>query len=295
MMHNTRDLSGERFGNLVAVRPTSERKSGSVVWECQCDCGNTTLASAQNLRRGDKKSCGCILETDLTGFSFGEFVVTGFSHSDGRRKYWRCECSCGETVLMDTYTIHSGKKVHCRSHAHINPLTIDLTGQRFGRLTVVEKMPYNDKFNRILWRCKCDCGNEKIVMGAYLRTGAVSSCGCLVSKGELAVEQWLESHNIEKDTQYKFDDLFGDKDYLRFDFAIFHNGELRGLIEIQGPQHWLESNDWHTDTLVRYDAKKKLYCAQHNIPLLEVPYDHGDLDMSSVEQFINMILKEESN
>lgn len=55
---------------------------------------------------------------------------------------------------------------------------IDITGQKFGRLTVIE-MAGRSKSGRVLWRCKCDCGNEKIVKGVELRKGCVCSCGCL--------------------------------------------------------------------------------------------------------------------
>jgi len=54
---------------------------------------------------------------------------------------------------------------------------IDLTGQRFGRLTVVERVG-TDKWGYILWKCKCDCGNEVTVISASLRSGATTSCGC---------------------------------------------------------------------------------------------------------------------
>lgn len=53
---------------------------------------------------------------------------------------------------------------------------IDLTGQRFGRLTV---LGYHDKHNNMTrWKCLCDCGNETIVYGNNLRRGYTRSCGC---------------------------------------------------------------------------------------------------------------------
>lgn len=57
-----------------------------------------------------------------------------------------------------------------------------LAGQRFGRLTVIEKTttPY-DKSGNLLWRCLCDCGNEVFVRKTHLgepRNGKISSCGC---------------------------------------------------------------------------------------------------------------------
>ena len=55
----------------------------------------------------------------------------------------------------------------------------DLIGQRFGRLTVVS---YNEKVSkqkgRAYWNCKCDCGNEVIVRGDYLKGKRTTSCGC---------------------------------------------------------------------------------------------------------------------
>lgn len=53
---------------------------------------------------------------------------------------------------------------------------IDLTGQRFGRLTVIEEAGRVN--GTVTWRCRCDCGNESIVLGTNLRAGYSTSCGC---------------------------------------------------------------------------------------------------------------------
>ncbi len=55
-------------------------------------------------------------------------------------------------------------------------MVIDLTGRRFGRLTV-EGFAYRNKY--VYWHCRCDCGNEKDVMGPALMSGDTQSCGCL--------------------------------------------------------------------------------------------------------------------
>lgn len=57
---------------------------------------------------------------------------------------------------------------------------IDLTGQKFERLTVLYKLPpdKSKKGRGAYWHCKCDCGNEADVLGANLRKGATKSCGC---------------------------------------------------------------------------------------------------------------------
>lgn len=58
-MAKVRDLTGQVFGKLTALRPTDERRGSSVVWECACECGNTTLVASTCLVKGDTTSCGC--------------------------------------------------------------------------------------------------------------------------------------------------------------------------------------------------------------------------------------------
>lgn len=69
---------------------------------------------------------------------------------------------------------------------------IDLTGKKFGRLTVIEKSEYNGGY--ICWLCKCECGNTTIVRGCNLKSGHTKSCGCL----------WKESISKEDISGMKF-------------------------------------------------------------------------------------------
>lgn len=55
---------------------------------------------------------------------------------------------------------------------------IDLTGKKFGRLTVIKRIG-RDKYYHSTWLCKCECGKEKICNGKYLKEGKTKSCGCL--------------------------------------------------------------------------------------------------------------------
>lgn len=59
------------------------------------------------------------------------------------------------------------------------PKFIDLTGMKFGRLTVIERAPENTKDGHPRWLCKCECGNTCVVDGKNLRRGDTKSCGCL--------------------------------------------------------------------------------------------------------------------
>ena len=58
------------------------------------------------------------------------------------------------------------------------PKLIDLTGQKFGRLTVLKRNSENLN-GKPAWVCQCECGNIKIIRGADLRSGKTLSCGCL--------------------------------------------------------------------------------------------------------------------
>ena len=62
---------------------------------------------------------------------------------------------------------------------------IDLTGERFGKLTVIKEAGSHSQ--HITWLCKCDCGNETIVQGYNLKNGNSKSCGCL--NRELSAER----------------------------------------------------------------------------------------------------------
>ena len=60
---------------------------------------------------------------------------------------------------------------------------LDLTGQRFGKLTVTG--PAENIGSRTAWRCRCDCGQETVVKTCHLRSGHTRSCGCLYKPGRL--------------------------------------------------------------------------------------------------------------
>lgn len=55
---------------------------------------------------------------------------------------------------------------------------IDITGQRFGRLTVIGKAAPKNGCTNAVWACKCDCGKEVTVRSTTLRKGESTSCGC---------------------------------------------------------------------------------------------------------------------
>ena len=54
------ELSGQRFGRLIVKRETSRKKQERIFWECECDCGKSTIVEGSKLRSGHTKSCSCL-------------------------------------------------------------------------------------------------------------------------------------------------------------------------------------------------------------------------------------------
>jgi len=75
----------------------------------------------------------------------------------------------------------------------------DVTGQRFGLLTVIKRVK-NDKQGNSKWLCKCDCGNEKIVRLSCLKRSTTPSCGCLTIKN---IKKANTKHKLSKTRIYR--------------------------------------------------------------------------------------------
>ena len=122
---------------------------------------------------------------DLVGLRFGKLTVLSFSHRSAADKpYWKCVCDCGTQKVISADNLRGGHGTHCGCVKAKNPKFINLTGQRFGRFTVLERVPDYENPNKTrtpMWKCLCDCGREKAVRGYHLRQGKILSCGCYLA------------------------------------------------------------------------------------------------------------------
>lgn len=66
MSRRINDISGQRFGRLIAVKPDGRYKSGNIRWLCRCDCGSYTHTSVSALKNGESMSCGCYASERMT-------------------------------------------------------------------------------------------------------------------------------------------------------------------------------------------------------------------------------------
>lgn len=117
------------------------------------------------------------------GERYGRLVVTGVQYGVQRGKKQRtictCQCDCGNVIETVADYLKQGKKTSCGCDTHtkrVESQRIDLTGRRFGRLTVLEMLW---EYPHTQCKCICDCGNETIVRNAQLSNGKTQSCGCL--------------------------------------------------------------------------------------------------------------------
>lgn len=226
---------------------------------------------------------------DETGNTYGYLtVIKALDECDAdHRRLFLCRCKCGREVKVPGKRLRGGHTRSCGclqvEKARITIQKIDsevgkdLTGQRFGKLTVIREAnklikPNGSKRRR--WLCRCDCGNEILVQHTYLTTGETKSCGCIKSGGELEIEYLLKENNINFVEQYSFPQL-KNKIVLRFDFALLdEKNKLKYLIEFDGEQHYMPSNGHFSKERAEADIKKNKYCLDNNIPLLRIPYKY---------------------
>lgn len=91
---------------------------------------------------------------------------------------WECRCNCGATKVVVGPGLRSGHTASCGClRREVSSQAIDKTGQRFGRLVVIERASARPT----KWRCQCDCGGSVTVQSDHLASGHTKSCGCLSS------------------------------------------------------------------------------------------------------------------
>jgi len=120
---------------------------------------------------------------DYTGRRFGRLVA--IERLEGPKTRYRCTCDCGNEHIAIAGNLQSGGVESCgclrreQKQAHMRTIAgrnaAELTGQRFGKLIVLRRMPSE---RRTLWECLCDCGAMSIKKGKYLVNGDTRSCGC---------------------------------------------------------------------------------------------------------------------
>lgn len=178
-----KDLTGQRFGRLVALEPTQARShNGATVWRCRCDCGGETMAVSTQLTQGYKKSCGCMSHPpikDYTGRRFGQLVVKGYSGKMNGMHRWECVCDCGNTTVVGQTLLQSGKTKSCgclqarivtENMKFVDGTSVTLLEKADGRLGSTNSSGHNGVyFNRRTqkWAAQIGFKGKTFYLGSY--------------------------------------------------------------------------------------------------------------------------------
>lgn len=112
---------------------------------------------------------------DLTGQVFGKLtVVRDAGIGKHRNALWECRCECGMVKAVSGNSLRHGRSKSC-GKSQCNGSIVDITGQVFGKLTVM-KLSHIHK-GIVYWTVRCECGIEKIVRAGALKKGDIKSCG----------------------------------------------------------------------------------------------------------------------
>lgn len=150
------DISGQRFGKLVALR-LHDGESRRRKWVCRCDCGTEKAIDQFNIRKGLVRSCGCLLHDPASNFEtligqrFGRLkVVSRAQNSAAGQARWTCECDCGGTTVSMTTKLRSG---HTQSCGCVKMQRIKETTTTHGFCADGQHHPLWHTYQHIIGRC----------------------------------------------------------------------------------------------------------------------------------------------
>ena len=249
------NLTGQKFGHLTVIERDFEaqgqhKPERQAWWKCYCDvCGQTKSLRASVIKKS--QTCGCKQNSDkkerkliqpkpktkenfrgidLTGQRFNRLLVLEYADEEHQVFYgnkhkntWKCLCDCGNIHYATTENLRRGDTPSCGCITKENGKSKlqDLTGQKFGHLTVLKWLGTINHNSKYL--VKCDCGKEYEIYASNLIQGTTMSCGCIKeSHGEQKIRNILISNNIEFVNQKIFKDFkFKDTNGIpRFDFYL---------------------------------------------------------------------------
>lgn len=290
-LKTAKDISNQTYNFLTAqfrVAAPNDKKD-SAWWLFKCKCGNIIICRGYSVTSGSTMSCGCYKKKanlkDITGQRFGKLLVL---ERDTNKNKWKCQCDCGNITYVSTTGLDKGtSSCGCLRgfQSHIDTEKYNLIGQKFGYLTVIERVPCPDATQKAYYKCICNCGNETIAQAGALRSGQRCSCGkCQnrMSQGELEIKQILDDNNIKYlyDTRYFKDLIMSGGGIGRYDFILMNeNNKPYRIIEFDGRQHsdeesiyYMKQNGQRYQDVEANDIIKNKYALMHNIPLVRIPY-----------------------
>lgn len=246
--------AGYRHDRLQVIEELEERYHGQKVYLCRCDCGNIKKFPSASIKK--TSSCGCLLKeknkrtfVDLTGRKFGMLVVVK-RHGTENPIRWDCICDCGEeTIEFGGNLTSKRKRKYPLSCGCSYKSYIDLKNKQFNFLTAVEIIEYSKSAHSMLWKCKCVCGNEKVIPSNLFISEKVKSCGCMDRVGGTSLAS-ITTRGLNKNNTSGTRGVCYNKRQSRWIASIMFRKQKYHLGTYEDKERAIEA---------RKEAEKKLY------------------------------------
>ena len=270
----------------IKTKPLEKYRNMNTKILHKCVCGNAWSVMPNNVISGQK--CGCnrvptptkTHERYLQDLREKGISVMPLEQYRGMHTKIKHKCVCGnEWTTTPDKVLHQKAqcgcrvgKMHKRSH---EKYLLDLKRKKIEVLPLEE---YKGADTKSLHRCICE--NEWLAKPNSVLRGAL--CGCVKSRGEKLIENFLLDNTIDFKTEISFFDLRGKNDQpYRYDFAILNNKIVVALIEFHGKQHFRFIKYWHKTkekfiASQKRDQIKRDYAQNKGIPLIEITYKEKD-------------------
>ena len=181
-MKSNKDYVGEKINDWEIIGWEKGKKG--VDWICKCKCGKIKKQKVDNVKSGRSKMCKeCSSKLRKKKEEKKEKILKLKinNHKDwseentfyGTYKEYLKECKRRREKKKEEERIRKSKE---KEEKNIKKDREEI-GKKYGRLTVIEVIRPNKGETK--FRCKCDCGNEYIGTGKYIKYGNIVSCGCL--------------------------------------------------------------------------------------------------------------------
>ena len=279
------NLLNQKIGKLLVIEETNKRKNKSIVWKCQCDCGNIEEFSTKELRSdgiiqchqcGNSRKPQINLTENIIGKKYNHLTVLEKSEKRiGGKIGYKCQCDCEKkTILYVSKTdLENNHTTSCGCARRKYKIDDIISNKQ-----IIGYIGSKNNNGHYYYKVKCLlCGREYEAIGQTLEKTV--GCGCQKSIGEFNIIQILQQNNIKYYKEYCFPNSL-----LRFDFALLDkDNNIYRLIEFDGEQHYeqnIKNSGWNTYEKYQYtlknDLKKNQIAKDNNIPLVRIPYWERD-------------------
>lgn len=302
-------------GNIKSLRASVLKKSQS----CGCIRGDRKrgipmsedlkIKLSNNIKNSEKYQKAMQQQSidkreNLIGNKYTRLTVLEYAEERYQKYYnghhrttWKCQCDCGNICYVTSENLKRGDTPSCGCITKENRRASlkDLSGQRYGHLTVLKwigTIQGNSKY----W-VKCDCGKEYEIYAQNLTQGSTQSCGCAKeSHGERKIRELLLKNNIYFEAQKTFPNFrYNDTNCSpKYDFYL---PEKNILIEYDGEQHFKRIPTWDSEEdfnkRQQRDLIKNNFAQQNNIILIRIPYTHyNSIQIEDLLENSNFKIKE---